>query len=426
MTEAFLHYCWKHRLLANEIYTVDNQKIAVISVGEVNNDAGPDFFNSKLMIGDTEWAGNVEIHLRSSDWNQHGHSADKRYNNVILHVVYENDAEVVLENGRRPATLELKNQLRPGVWENYCSLQRPSVDDTIPCSNVLSQIPDFTIKSYLERLAVERLEQKSEVVKRLLTESGNSWETCCYWAVARFFGGKVNAMPFELLAKSIDMRVFAKIKQSAFRIEALLFGQAGMLDVDFSDDYPNALKKEYEYQRKVYNLSPIEGYLWKFFRVRPSGFPTIRISQFADFIFKSNGLFSKLLETTDVDTLLSFFDVSASEYWQTHYHFDKPVKSKSKALGTDFAESIVINAWAPTLMLYGIEYQQQIFKDNALQILASLPCENNAIIKKWSAAGLNPENALHSQALIQLYNEYCRKKRCLSCQIGYKVLIANA
>ncbi|MBO7540761.1 MAG: DUF2851 family protein, partial [Bacteroidales bacterium] len=228
------------------------------------------------------------------------------------------------------------------------------------------------------------------------------------------------------LAKSIDMRVFAKIKQSAFRIEALLFGQAGMLDVDFSDDYPNALKKEYEYQRKVYNLSPIEGYLWKFFRVRPSGFPTIRISQFADFIFKSNGLFSKLLETTDVDTLLSFFDVSASEYWQTHYHFDKPVKSKSKALGTDFAESIVINAWAPTLMLYGIEYQQQKFKDNALQILASLPCENNAIIKKWSAAGLNPENALHSQALIQLYNEYCRKKRCLSCQIGYKVLIANA
>lgn len=422
MTEAFLHYCWKHRLLKDGLETVDNQPVAILNVGEVNTDAGPDFFNSKIMIGQTEWAGTVEVHLRASDWNLHHHSSDKRYNNVILHVVYENDAEVVLENGRRPATIEIKRFIRDGVWENYQSLLRPTLGNSVPCSAMLSEIPAFTLHSYLERLAVERLQQKSDGIQQLLTESGNSWEVCCYWAVARFFGGKVNAVPFELLAKSIDMRVFAKIKQSLFRVEALLFGQAGLLDDDFSDDYPKALKKEYEYLRKAYNLNPIEGYLWKFFRVRPSGFPTIRISQFADFIYKSNGLFSKMLETADADTLLTFFDAEASEYWHTHYHFDKPVKGKSKSLGGDFAESLIINAWVPTLMLYGQTYQQQKYKDNAIAILEKLPCENNAIIKQWQNAGLQPENALHSQALIQLFNEYCKRKRCLSCQLGYKFL----
>ena len=422
MTEAFLHYCWKHRLFTNNLVTVDNQSVVVSNAGELNINAGPDFINSKIKIGDTEWAGTVEVHQRASDWNLHKHSSDKKYNNVILHVVYENDAPVFLENGRQPATLELKHFLREGVWENYCTLLHPKLCDAIPCASVLPKIPDFTVKTYLERLAVERLQQKSETVRRLLDESGNSWETCCYWTVARYFGGRVNATPFELLAKSIDMRIFARIKQSPFRVEALLFGQAGMLEQDFSDDYPNALKKEYAYLRKVYNINPIEGYLWRFFRVRPQGFPTLRISQFASFIVKANGLFSKMLATTDIKTLQSFFSVSASEYWQNHYLFDKPVRSKSKSLGSEFAESVTINAWVPILMLYGIEYQQEKYKDNALSILEKLPCENNAIVKQWRSVGINPENALHSQALIQLYNEYCKKKRCLSCQIGYKVL----
>lgn len=422
MTEAFLHYCWKHRLLQDNLETVDHQPIAIISVGEINTDAGPDFLNSKVRIGDTEWAGTVEIHQRASDWNLHKHSSDKRYNNVILHVVFENDAPITLQNGRQPATLELKNHIRPGVWENYQTLLRPMLSHSVPCAAMLPEMPVFTLHSYFERLAVERLQQKSKTMRQLLAESGHSWENTCYWALARHFGGKVNGVPFELLAKSIDMRIFAKLKQSLFRIEALLFGQAGMLDETFSDDYPNALKKEYEYQRKVYNLSPIDGYLWKFFRLRPSGFPTIRISQFANFIFKSNGLFSKMLETADTETLLSFFDVSASDYWHTHYHFDKPVKSRSKMLGPDFAVSLVINAWVPLLMLYGVEYQQEKYRDNAISILEKLPFESNTIIKQWHSAGIQPENALHSQALIQLFNEYCKRKRCLSCQIGYKFL----
>lgn len=409
-------------MLQDNLKTTDNQPLEILYVGDVNTDAGPDFLNSKVRIGHTEWVGTVEVHQRASDWNLHRHSSDKRYNNVVLHVVYENDAPVFLQNGRQPATLELKNFIRPGVWDNYQSLLRPALSHSVPCATMLPELPVFVLHSYLERLAVERLQQKSETVRQLLAESGNSWETTCYWALARHFGGKVNAVPFELLAKSIDMRIFAKLKQSLFRIEALLFGQAGMLDEPFSDDYPNALKKEYEYQRKVYNLSPIDGYLWKFFRVRPSGFPTIRISQFANFIFKSNGLFSKMLETVDAETLLSFFDVSASDYWQTHYHFDKPVKSKSKQLGTDFAVSLLINAWIPLLMLYGTYNQTQQYKDLALALLEKLPCESNAIIKQWQAADISPENALHSQALIQLFNEYCKRKRCLSCQIGYKFL----
>ena len=409
-------------MLQDNLKTTDNQPLEILYVGDVNTDAGPDFLNSKVRIGNTEWVGTVEVHQRASDWNLHRHSSDKRYNNVVLHVVYENDAPVFLQNGRQPATLELKNFIRPGVWDNYQSLLRPALSHSVPCAAMLPEIPGFVLHSFFERLAVERLQQKSETLGGLLAESGNSWETTCYWALARHFGGKVNAVPFELLAKSIDMRIFAKIKQSAFRVEALLFGQAGLLDDVFSDDYPNALKKEYEYQRKVYNLNPIDGYLWKFFRVRPSGFPTLRISQFAAFVFNSNGLFSKMLETSDVETLLSFFYVSASEYWQTHYHFDKTVKRRSKSLGTDFAVSLLINAWIPLLMLYGTYNQTQQYKDLALALLEKLPCESNAIIKQWQAADISPENALHSQALIQLFNEYCKRKRCLSCQIGYKVL----
>lgn len=422
MNEAFLHYCWKYRLLKSELFTVDNRQVSIIRNGDVNLDAGPDFFNAHLKIGDTEWVGTVEIHLRSSDWNLHKHSSDKRYNNVILHVVYEHDCEIELENGRKVATMELKDQLREGVWEKYQSLIHPALSFSIPCSGSIENIPAFTIETYLQRLAAERLEEKSDTVSRLLSESGNSWETCCYWAIARCFGGKVNALPFELLAKSVDMRILAKIKDSRFRIEALFFGQAGMLEDDFSDDYPKQLRKEYEYLRKIHNLKPLESYLWKFFRVRPQGFPTMRISQFSDLIFKANALFSKLLATTDTESLLSFFDVSTSEYWETHYHFDKQVRKKKTGLGKDFAASILINAWCPLLLLYGDSTGKEAYKENSLKILEALGCEDNKIIREWGNLGLAPQNALHSQALIQLYNGYCAKKRCLDCQIGFKII----
>lgn len=422
MNEAFLHYCWKYRLLKNELFTTDNQQVTILRSGDVNHDAGPDFFNAHLKIGDTEWAGTVEIHLRSSDWNLHKHSSDKRYNNVILHVVHEHDCEIELENGHTVTTLELKDQLLEGVWEKYQTLTHPALSFTIPCSGSIESIPQFTIGTYLQRLAAERLEEKSEAARRLLSESGNSWETCCYWLMARCFGGKVNALPFELLAKSVDMRILAKIKDSRFRIEALFFGQAGMLEENFSDEYPKQLKKEYEYLRKIYNLKPLDSYLWKFFRVRPQGFPTIRISQFSDFIFKSSSLFSKLLSTSETKKLLSFFEVSTSEYWETHYHFDKPVHKKKNGLSRDFASSILVNAWCPMLLLYGNTTGQESHKENSLRILESLECEDNKIIREWQKLGLAPQNALHSQALIQLYNGYCTKRRCLECQIGFKII----
>ena len=423
MTEAFLHYIWQHQMLGTGLTTTDGQPVVVHRPGELNRDAGPDFFNARVSVGGVEWAGNIELHLRSSDWKQHRHSSDKAYNSIILHVVYEHDSPIVMENGKTPVTLELKPFIHPSLVANYDALMTPSDPQTVPCVRRLEAVPSFVVHSFLDRLAVERIESKSEVVRRLLDESRGNWEQTCYWLMAHYFGGKVNALPFELVAKATDLRFLARWKDNPRRIEALLMGQAGLLEGYFEDDYPRQLQADYEALRAGACLTPIDSYLWRFFRIRPSAFPTIRLSQFASLLSTTSNLFSTLLEMTDVKVMERLFNCQASDYWDTHYHFDQPAGRKSvKRVGRMQADSLIINAWIPLLFVYGEVRGQQQYKEQALGLLQQLPAEDNSVVRRFAPAGLVPENAAQSQALIQLYSNYCSSRRCLECHIGHSII----
>lgn len=422
MTEAFLQYVWQHRLLEGPLVTTEGLPVVVERPGELNRDAGPDFLDSRLVIGGLHWAGNVEVHTRASDWNQHGHSDDKAYNNVILHVVYIYDADIVLENGKKVQTLDISQSLPQYVWDNYDSLMNPADDTQIPCASRLKDIPDFLYHLSQDRLLVERIERKSGDVKRILKESKGSWEQACYWLTAHYFGGKTNAFAFELLAKVTPMRIVAKIKDNPFRVEALYMGQAGLLDGDFNDEYPQKLQREYKYLSAAYQLTPMEGHLWKFFRVRPSSFPTLRISQFSDLMSKSSNLFSKMLDAEDAGTVSKLFVVQASEYWQSHYNFDKETERSSKSLGKSLINTIIINAWISLLYEYGVAHGAEMYKERAFNLLQQLPPEDNRITRLWESAGIKIGNAAESQSVIQRYTEYCSRKKCLDCQLAFRIM----
>lgn len=421
MNEAFLQYVWRHKLLqGGEFMSTDGHTLRIVRQGELNNDAGPDFFNARVAIDGVEWVGNIEVHVRTSDWNAHHHSQDKAYNNVVLHVVYEHDTDILLQNGKRPVTLELKSYIDPKLIERYDSLMQ--ADDDIPCADRLGEMPGFILDGWLDRLTAERIESKAEVVRRLLGESHGGWEQTCYWLLARYFGGRVNALAFELLAKATDQRLLARWKDDPQRLEALLMGQAGLLEGYFEDDYPRQLQADYEAIRTGAGLKPIDAYLWKFYRIRPSSFPTIRISQFANLVATSSNLFSTLLGMTDAAQIATLFNQPAAEYWCSHYRFDQPSPSHPKAVGRAQAEMLVINAWVPLLFVYGTVHGQQQYKDQAIDLLQQLKAENNNIIRRWKNVGIAADTAARSQALLQLHNSYCLNHRCLDCTIGYNLI----
>lgn len=423
MTESFLQYVWRHQLLGHGLTTIDGQPVVVLRAGEQNHDAGPDFFNARVRIGDVEWVGNVEIHVRTSDWVAHHHSEDKSYNNIVLHVVYEHDCGITLQDGRVPSTVEMKHYLHPSLITNYDALMCPTGGNDVPCGNMVGEVPEFPVKSFMERLTVERIEAKTDVAKRLLVESHGGWEKTCYWLMAHYFGGKVNALPFELLAKVTDQRLLSRWKDDPQRIEALLMGQAGLLEGYFEDEYPRKLQADYNAISGASAMNKIGSYLWKYYCLRPSSFPTIRISQFAQLMSTSSNLFSTLLSMTDVKDMEKVFDRCAAKYWDDHYKFDKKIdKSFEKHIGRMQAHLLIINAWVPLLFLYGCEHGQQQYKDQAIELLAQLPAENNAVIRHWQQVGINPSNAAESQALLQLNSKYCYKRRCLECSIGFQIL----
>ena len=378
MTEAFLQYVWQYQLLEGGLRTTDGQPILVERAGMLNRDAGPDFSEAHVRIGETLWVGNVEVHVKSSDWNHHHHSNDHAYDNVVLHVVYENDTAITLQNCHTLATLELSHYIPDAVWANYDALIDPPQPRTIPCADRLGEISKPLVNSFLERLTLERIEQKCATVRRLLDESRGNWEQCCYWLLAHYFGGKANSFPFELLAKSTDQNLLARWRDRPQRIEALLMGQAGLLEGFFTDDYPRQLQSDYAALRQGASLTPIAGYLWKFFRMRPYGYPTLRISQFAQLVCQQ--------------------------------------------VGSAFVNVLIINAWVPLLFEYGNQHGMQQYKDQAVDLLEQLPPERNHIVSHWKEAGIRAENAAQTQALIQLYNNYCSQHNCLRCQIGYKII----
>ena len=330
MKEEFLQFIWKYRLYNKaELQSTHNENIEIINEGLHNCDSGPDFFNAKIKIRDTVWAGNVEVHINSSDWYVHKHHQDKAYDNVILQVVYNHDKEVCRTNGQLIPTLELKFDQK--LLSNYDSLI--SQETWVPCQKEIDRVDSFTMQNWLEKLTIEMLEDKSIRIKELLAQTNNSWQEAFYIQVARNFGFKLNADPFEQLAKSLPLKTLAKHKSNLFQIEALLFGQAGFLTEELGDDYYLHLKKEYDYLRKKFKLRALEKHLWKFLRSRPGNFPSIRIAQFATLVYNSTALFSKVLETKTMKEFDALFKVNPSEYWNTHYQFNKESVKKSKTLG---------------------------------------------------------------------------------------------
>lgn len=419
MKESILHYIWQQKLfVSSDMMTTDGEQIEVIDVGKLNIDAGPDFFNAKIKIGNTLWAGNVEIHLQSSDWFKHNHQDNKAYDSVILHIVKKSDAEVYRTDGEKIPQVELNFSKQ--IETDY--IQLISEQKWIPCADKIKFVPEIFIQSWKNTLLVERLEQKMEAIVNLLNANNQHWEEAFYITLARNFGFGTNSQAFEQLAKATPLSALGKHKNNLFQLEAILFGQSGLLDNSFKDEYVEKLKKEYEFLAAKFDLKPLKASQWKLLRLRPDNFPHVRIAQFAALIHSSSKLFSKVLEKPELDYLNKVFDLKPSEYWQTHYTFASESTKKSKSLGQQSKNILYINTVIPFLFCYESQKGNQEMKDKALELLEAIPEERNSIITGWKSLGLTVKTAYDSQALLQLKKNYCDDKKCLRCRIGHKVL----
>ena len=422
MNEALFQFIWQHSLYQpSGLKTANDEPLTVIHCGRRNTDAGPDFLEGKIKIGNTILVGNIEHHLKASDWLRHGHQNDAAYKNLVLHVVYENDVKEVAGN---IPVLELKDHIQQNVIAHYAGLMDGG--RKLPCAGQHQQVRDITKEAWLARLLAERWEQKLADWNVLLENSAEDWRNLLYWRMAANFGFKTNAAPFLMLAQSLPLNIPTKHKENLMQIEALLFGQAGMLEADFKEDYPRELQREYDYLRKKYQLKPIATHLWKFLRMRPANFPTIRIAQFAALIHRSIHLFSQIVESHTIKEIEPLLDVTASEYWDTHFQFDALQKqSTKKSLGKSSVQNIIINTVAPIQFLYAVRQDTHKLQERSLQLLEAVPAEINNITRLWDENGWQAHNAAQSQALLQLYNNYCSSKRCLECTVGLNIIRSN-
>lgn len=422
MTEDFLYYLWKYKLIEPFQSLTSGDSLEIISPGVHNKDSGPDFFNARIKIGDTQWAGNVEMHTRSSMWIQHGHHKDLAYDNVILHVVFQNDKNICRKNGETIPTLEIQGKVDPALLSVYQQLMLNK--NWVPCSHLISYASRFVIHNWLDRVIAQRLERKAVEIREKLVYHKNNWNESFYLSLARNFGFSINAIPFELVARSLPLNILAKHKNSLFQIEALLFGQAGMLSVARRSLYFSELKKEYTFLTGKYQLYPIDIHLWRFMRMRPTNFPTIRIAQFAALIHHSSFLFSRILEVETYGQIEDLFDVNASGFWDSHYTFSTRSKKVTKKLGRQGIQLLVINTIIPYLYAYGKIKNMDEYCERALRFMEQLPGENNAVIRHWKKYGLPARTAYHTQALLELKGQFCQRKLCLECGIGNFILNA--
>jgi hypothetical protein len=426
MDEKLLQYIWKHKLFTiSNIQTVSGDSLNIISVGVANFDSGPDYVNVRLKIDDTLWAGCVEIHLKSSDWDKHKHQQDKAYSNVILHVVYEHDKDVYSTTGICLPTLELKPLINQEIIDTYKLYMNASYD--IPCQNQFCEVDAFRLFSWLDRLLIERLEERTQQIELLLEKKVQNKEEVFYHYLAHAFGFKTNALPFSLLADSLPLLCLLKQKDSLLHLEAMLFGQADLLPTDYTDEYTEALRKDYVFLQKKFSLKPLcQASMWKFAKLYPSGFPTVRIAQFAALIYQSSALLSKVLDAENIEELTKLFTVKASDYWKSHYQFGKLTsKVMDKPLGKSAVCSLLINTVLPFMYAYSQWENNQVLQNKVINFYEFLPFEDNSIVRKFVVLRSDFSNALHSQSLIQLHNKYCTSKQCLHCGIGI-YLISNS
>ena len=419
MTELFLHYVWKYQLfIATDFHTTTGEKIRVVRIGTHNTDAGPDFSNAHIYIGNTLWVGDVEVHIHTRDWNTHKHSENSAFNTVILHVVFEGNEQVYNTHGNPIPTAVLPIADETIQTYKYMKTMPPAKT----CMYNLAKINGIYKSQWFDRLVIERFEQKADyIIARHHAETG-SWEHTLYHTLAYNFGFKTNAMAFEQLAQSLDIRIIGKHTHNLTQIEALLFGQASLFPPKTTDEYTLLLQKEYEFLQKKYTLTPIPREMWKFARLRPANFPTIRIAQFAKLLQQSRSLCSQILECTNLEMCKKLFSIELEKYWQTHYQLGQESPKHSKKIGETSINLLLINTIIPFLFAYGSYHKKQEICNRALTFLEELPTENNAIIEAWKSCEIQSESAFRSQALLQLSNEYCSQKKCLQCSFGHKIL----
>ncbi len=416
MTERLLQYIWQFQYFNfSSLQTEEDEQLQIIHPGMLNTNQGPDFTDAKIKINDTVWAGSIELHINTSDWKNHKHSNDKNYKNVILHVVWQHDVNLNLPC----STLILEDKVPKILLHKYDEFML--TDNFIPCEKHIHQINSLTWQSWKERLLIERLEKRTGAIFEYLQKNNNHWEETFWWLLAKNFGIRLNSVAFEKTAKSISINILAKHKDQIHQTEALLFGQAGLLNNDFKEDYPKLLQREYQFLKKKYSLQKIEGEMI-FLRMRPSNFPTVRLAQLAMLVHKSLHLFSKIKESTDIKSIKQLLQVTANDYWHYHYMFDEMAGFKKKKLGEQMINNILINTVVPVLFAYGHYHNESRYKDKALQWLIDIKAEKNSITKGFVSLHMENNTAFDSQALIQLKNEYCNKKRCLDCTVGNKLL----
>lgn len=424
MQEDFLHYIWKHKAFASsQLKTTKGDVIAITNLGQHNHNAGPDFFNAQLSIASQLWAGNVEIHIKSSDWYVHNHETDKAYDNVILHVVWEHDTEIFRKDNSEIPTLELKHYVNKSLINNYQNLIQSK--SWINCETHFPEVDDFLLNNWLERLYIERLERKSETIHHLLKASNNDWEAVLFKMMLKNFGLKVNGDPFLSLADSFDFSVLRKLQNNVLDLEALLFGQSGLLaDDDIEDGYYLDLKNRYGFLKQKFELDNTSVLPLQFFRLRPPNFPTIRLSQFANLYTLEQNLFSKIMQLNTRDEFYKFFNKGVTQFWMTHYTFAKSSKISKKMMTKSFIDLLIINTLIPLKFSYA-KAQGKSVEDDLFQLIRDINMESNSIVSKFLDLKPMAKNALSSQALLELKQNYCDKNKCLQCAVGNSLIVKN-
>lgn len=417
MTERLLQYIWQFQYFNRaELQTENSELLYIIHPGQYNTNQGPDFLEASIRIENTLLVGSIELHVQSSDWDKHRHRADSNYNNVILHVVWEDDARNPLSS---VPTLVLQNRIAKSLLARYDEWMQ--LQAFIPCATSLTSVNALVWMAWKERLLAERLQRKAESILQSLAVNHHHWEETFWQLLAKNFGMKINAEMFENIAKSLPVTVLAKHKNQLITLEALLLGQAGLLQEAFKEDYPQLLQREYIFQQNKYKLIQPAGQVY-FLRMRPAAFPTIRLAQLAMLVHRAVHLFAQIKEAVELKEVLRLLDITANDYWHYHYLLDEPSVYKIKRLGPEMIHNIIINTIVPVLFAYGLYHKEQAVKDKALNWLAGVNAEKNSLIKDWQQLGIAAGHAYDSQALIELKTQYCDSRKCLDCAVGNALL----
>ncbi|MFC5409541.1 DUF2851 family protein [Larkinella bovis] len=424
MAEDFLYFLWQFQYFRhNDLRTAEGETLRVIHPGVRNADSGPDFTQARLFLGDVEWVGTIEVHHRAADWLLHRHHHDRAYDNVILHVVWDNETvELRRSDGSVIPTLSLCDRVDPRLLQRYQDWQAES--GVIPCAGRVTEVEPFRRTAMFDKALLERLERKANGVTALFQDAKRDWEETTYQLVASAFGFQVNAEPFGQLSRMVPLKILNKHRNNLFQLEAMLFGMAGLLTSDQPDVYETALQREFRFLAAKYQFraNPLPPHIWKWSKLRPANFPTLRLAQLATLLSFPQSLFSTLIETGDPAALLRFFQVTPSAYWQTHYRFGKATETSLSTLGPSTAESLLINTVLPLLVAYSHHADRPDYRERAVALLEHLPAENNRVTRIWQQVGVPVRTAFDSQASLELYKNYCQSKRCLSCQIGVSLL----